>query len=413
MTRQTVAVIGAGVSGLTAAYILQKRFDVHVFEANSRLGGHADTRSVSPTDFIEMAFAVFNPIHHPNISRLLEELGITSYEVDLSTDVICTNCGFAHLGDDPLGSQKVPLRPFKVKEDTWRRFTEDSQRFLPELIAVLDEEPGKTVEQFLHDNGFSAYFASHFLYERLYAWLLTDIRKLPVRALVEYVGGLGFGDGPGAFAMHAVSGGSRTYIERIIQNLTAVKVSTPIQAVSRGESGVDLRDFMGNNYHFDKAVIAVHADQALSMLSEPTPEERAVLGAIKYSAVDVIVHTDEDMIPVKSSRSSMMLQVSCANSRIPSGSMHGYFNRMLKFSSPTRYYVSYTAPGSVDSSRVLERETYDHPNITPEMIEAQRRMPDISDDVIAFAGAYHGAPTHESGCKSGIAAAAALGADWD
>ncbi|MFI0370150.1 FAD-dependent oxidoreductase [Actinomadura sp. 1N219] len=408
-----MAVIGSGVSGMSAAYLLQKKYDVTVFEAGDRLGGHVDTRPSATGRPVDQAFMVFSRTYYPTLTRLLGELDVQTHPADLSTDVVCTSCGFRHLHDDPLGSQNPPPHPESVDPHTWARFNDDHARFVPQLLQALEQSPEKTLGEFFRDNDYSDYFTLHYVFARLTGWLLADVENMPIQFLVNTLARYGFTGGPDAFASwHVIPEGARTYIERIAGTLTSINLATPIRTVARSGEGIDLHDTAGNHHRFDKAVIAVHAPEALAMLANPTAADRAILGAFKYETLQTVLHTDGSALPHHDGDSAIFMQVSCAKPRRSAVSFHAALNKLRNQPSQTPCYVTYNPVTAIDPKHVLARTHYQHPSATPESCQAQERLPELSDNVLAFAGTYHGDGFHEAGCHSGITAATTLGAPW-
>jgi len=406
----SVAVIGSGVSGMTAAYLLRNKFEVTVFETGSRLGGHVDTGHPEPGRPADMASTIFSTIHYPNFTRLMKDLQVATKPVDVSTEVTCFHCGFAHRSDKPTEPAGLPRRPPGVSEHVWHRCVEDSKRFVSHLRAAIHAEPDTTLEEFLLEKEFSTYFAQHFVYPQLRVWLLSDLRNTPIGYLTNVLDRYGLLGGAEAFrSWYVLSEGSAAYIEPIAATVTSIKTSTPVRAVSRTGAGVAIRDAAGNIHHFDKAVMAVNSPQALALLTEPTAEQWSVLSAFDYTPTEAVLHTDKSMLPSGSGSAAISIQLSCADPHLPLFTAHANLNRMRGEISSTTYWATYLTPlTAVNPASALTREVYRHPTLTLQSAAAQRRLPALSDHVLAFAGSYHGDGFHESGCTSGIAAAEAL-----
>lgn len=406
----SVAVIGSGVSGMTAAYLLRNEFEVTVFEAGSGLGGHVDTGRPVPGRPADMAFAIFSTIHYPNFTRLMKDLGVATKPVDVSTEVTCSQCGFVHRSDKAMGPAGTPRRPPGVSEHVWHRCLENSERFVSHLQQTVHAEPDTTLEQFLLEGEFSTYFAQHFVYPPLRVWLPSDLGNTPLGYLTNVLDRSGLLGGAEALrSWYVLSEGSAAYLERIAATVTSIKTSTPVRAVSRTGDGVAIRDAAGNIQHFDKAVLAVHALQALALLTEPTAEQWSVLGAFDYTPTEAVLHTDRNILPSGSGGAAISIQLSCADPDRPLFTAHANLNRMRgEISSPTYWTTHLTPRTAVNPASALAREVYRHPNITLQSAAAQRRLPALSDHVLAFAGSYHGDGFHEAGCTSGVAAAEAL-----
>jgi predicted NAD/FAD-binding protein len=207
-----------------------------------------------------------------------------------------------------------------------------------------------------------------------------------------------------------VVGGSANYVQAIASRLDEVSVGTPVRSLRRLPNGVLVQ--AGNNAPrlFDAAVVAVHPDQALLLLDNPTPHERAVLGAIPYSTNRARLHTDESVLPRhRRARGSWNYLVTPGSDHV----MVSYdISRLMRINSRRRFLVTLGGDDLVDPASVIAEMTYSHPLYTPESVAAQRLLPTIDDDQVVFAGAYHGWGFHEDGAASGLRAARRLGADW-
>jgi predicted NAD/FAD-binding protein len=413
MTRPTVAVVGAGISGMTAAYVLQQEFNVEVFEAADRTGGHSDTREARSTP-VDVGFMTYGEVSYPTVTRLLGELGVASRTVNLSTAVSCTDCGFSDSPGLPFGSEKLPERPPTVSARTWDRFITDMTRF-PKLLTSITgpEETSQTLGDFLQHHRFSEYFTRHFLYARLSPWLLAQPRYLDGLPIQFMLNTFGKHDlfGPGVLASwRVVDGGSREYLTRIAGHVKDLHLSTTVSSVRRTGQGVEIRDSDGNLRKFDKAVIATHATQALEMLADPSPMERELLAAFRYSSFEVALHDDPSVL--KHNDSAVNLQVSCATHVTQLCDVNLDVTLLQRLGTPERYIVTY-GPHHIDPDRIVYHATYEHPIIDSAAAAAQRRLPKLSGPVLAFAGSYHGDSFHEDACLSGVRSAECLGAKWE
>ena len=449
VARRRVAVVGSGIAGLTAAYLLQRRYDVLLFEAEDRLGGHAHTHevpgSLGGTVAIDSGFIVHNERTYPNLLRLFAELGVATQDTDMSMSVRCAGCGLEYAGaKGPRGlfarpgslvRSDFPALPFLRMLGEVKRFHRDARRLLREdSQSAAGTGPGAsgepTLGRFLDRGRYSRFFTDHFMVPLVSAVWSTGPElalRYPAGYLFRFLAHHGMLAVTGSPQWRTVSGGSRTYVERAIKNLTAVHVSTPVQAVQRGLDHVLLRDAAGERHRVDSVVIATHSDQALRLLDDATPAERAVLGAIRYSHNETVLHTDASVLPRSAAaRSSWNYLIpscaagsrrgprrDCGPERTAGHAMVSYhMNRLHRLQEPTDYVVSMNTAGLVDPRTVLARMQYEHPVYTPESVAAQARLPELNSATTAFAGAYHGWGFHEDGCASGVAAAAALGVTW-
>lgn len=420
MSERTVAVVGAGVSGLTAAYLLRHRYRVVLFEAAERLGGHAHTHGVRTEDDrtvgVDSGFIVHNDRTYPNLTRLFRELGVSTRDTEMSMSVSCAGCGLEYAGAKSLDG--LFPRPGNFVRARYLAMLAQVPVFHRRARALLDTgaDDGLTLGEFLSRGGYSRYFVQHFVVPLVSAvWSSgADVsEQYPARYLFEFLhnhGMLSVGNSP---VWRTVEGGSREYVDRIAQRLPEIRVGTPVRGVQRHADGVDIHDDSGATHRVDHAVLATHADDALRMLAEPTRAESTVLGSFGYSRNETVLHTDPTLLPrtTRSRASWNHRKESCAAK--PGGVIVSYdMNRLMRLAEPEDYVVTLGAADRIDPRRVLATMTYTHPIYTPESVAAQRRLPELGDNRVRFAGAYHGWGFHEDGCAFGLRAAEAFGAGW-
>ncbi|WP_033443469.1 NAD(P)/FAD-dependent oxidoreductase [Saccharothrix sp. NRRL B-16314] len=419
-TRQRVAVIGAGVAGLTAAYLLQRRYDVLLFEAASRLGGHAHTHDVVSDDgctvAIDSGFIVHNERTYPNLLRLFAELDVRTQATEMSMSVRCEGCGLEYAGARGFGG--LFARPGNASRAPYLRMLTEVTRFHRHARRVLDDPAaeGVTLGAFLAIGGYTRYFVDHFVVPVVSAvWSADQVTSLryPARYLFEFLRNHGMLSVTGSPQWRTVVGGSRAYVDRAAKQLTAVHLSTPVRAVTRTAHGVEVRDDGDELHRVDKVVVATHPDQALALLADPTDDERAVLGAFRYSPNETWLHTDSSLLP-RSPRARASWNYLKPHCRSDDGPVlvSYHMNRLMRLAEPQDYLVTLNATDRVGQSSVIARMRYEHPVYTPESVAAQRLLPRLDTGSTTFAGAYHGWGFHEDGCASGVRAAAALGVDW-
>jgi predicted NAD/FAD-binding protein len=419
MNAERVAVIGSGVAGLTAAYLLRRRYDVTLFESDHRLGGHAHTHDVltsrATTTPIDSGFIVHNERTYPNLLRLFGELGIATQDSDMSMSVRCEGCGLEYAG--AKGLRGLFAQPPNVLRPKYLRMLGEIGRFHRHARRVLARElDDVTVGAFVTIGGYSDYFVQHFLVPMISSvWSAGAEHSLhyPARYLFEFLANHGMLEIGGSPQWKTVVGGSRTYVQRAAKELDAVEMSTPVRAVRRFPDHVEVRDDADVGHRFDRVVVATHADTALGLRTDPTVAELEVLGAFRYSANETRLHTDGRLLPrTAAARASWnYLKPSCAADR---GSVLVSYdmNRLMSLDEPDDYVVTLNASERIDESRVVAKMHYEHPVYTPESVAASRALPSLNDERIAYAGAYHGWGFHEDGCAAGVRAAAAFGASW-
>ena len=419
MSRRRVAVVGSGVAGLTAAYVLQHAADVTLYEADGRLGGHADTHELLSSDGVlrrvDTGFIVHNRRTYPTLLRLFGELGIATQESDMSMSISCASCGLEYAGGRGLTgllpSARTVLRP------RYLRLLSEARRFYHAAHELLaGEDDGTTVREFLDRGGFSRYFAAHFVTPVIAAvWSMapTEAGDYPARYLFTFLENHGALSVKGSPTWYTVVGGSARYVERAAKGLSAVHTSTPVRGISRRSDGVQIRDDADELACYDGVVIATHPHQALSMLTEPTSVEQQVLSAIGYTVNPTLLHTDTSVLPRARRAAASWNYAMPSCSALPTAVHVSYdMNRLQQLDAPETYVVTLNGEDRIDPAKVLDRMTYEHPIYTMSSVAARGRLPELNDGRIAFAGAYHGWGFHEDGCRAGVAAAAALGVEW-
>lgn len=415
---RSVAVIGSGVAGLTAAYVLSGRDQVTLYEADTRLGGHAHTHLVNRGDGvvvgIDSAFLVHNDRTYPTLCRLFDELGIQTQESEMSMSVRSDATGLEYAG--ALGIRGL-FASWHTARPSYLRMLGEITRFHRVARRLLDDEnvehETEALGEFLRRHRFSAYFVEHFmtpLVAAVWSCASGDALRYPARYLfvfLEHHGMLSVFDSP---TWRTVSGGSAQYVLAIADLVHEISVGQPVTSLRRVPDGVAVQVGDSPPRSFDAAVVAVHPDQALSLLNEPTSRERAVLGAITYSTNAAQLHTDESVLPLSPhARASWNYLIAPNSDHV----LVTYdISRLMRIKGHRRFLVTLGGHDRVDPRSVIAEMSYSHPLYTSESVAAQKMLPMLDDDRVAYAGAYHGWGFHEDGAASGLRAARRLGADW-
>ncbi|WP_410809714.1 NAD(P)/FAD-dependent oxidoreductase [Micromonospora sp. 067-2] len=411
---KSVAVIGSGVAGLTAAYVLRDGWDVTLFEADDRLGGHAHTHDVDDGTgvvAVDSGFIVHNRRTYPLLLRLFAELGVPTQETEMSMSVRCLGCGLQYAG-------AKGIRGLFAQPPTPSYLTTLAQvpRFHRRAHALLAGDANPTLGEFLAAGRYTPHFVRHFVVPLVSAvWSCGPevVADYPARYLFTFLAHHGMLSVTGSPTWRTVVGGSRTYVDLLAKELTRIRTTTPVRAVTRGVDGVRVRDEADDEHRFDAVVLATHADDALALLADPTARERAVLGAFRYSRNDTVLHTDASVLPTRPAAQASWnyLLPGCGADSGPARVTYD-MNRLQRFDAQRRYLVTLNGGDRIPEETVLARMRYAHPIYTPDVIAAQEGLPGLHDGVTAFAGAYHGWGFHEDGCRSGVAAARSLGVEW-
>ena len=418
-SRPTVAVVGSGVSGLTAAYLLQRRFDVQLFEADDRLGGHAHTHEVPLSSGLiaglDSGFLVHNDRTYPNLLRLFADLGVATQESEMSMSVRCDGCGLEYAG--AKGVSGLFAQPSAALRPRYLAMLAQVKLFHRRAAAVLaGGDDTRTLGEFLTDGRFTPYFADHFMLPLVAAvWScgFDGARNYPARYLFRFLDNHGMLTVTGSPQWRTVIGGSRTYVERAAKNLSAVHTATGVRAVTRHHDGVQIRDDADRVHDADRVVIATHPDQALALLADATADETRLLGTFAYVPSHAVLHTDGSVLPLAPrARASWNYRMDDCSSDDGRVRISYDLKRLQRISDPTDYVVTLNGDGAIDPTRVLAEMTYAHPTYTRASVAAQLEVPALNTGRTAYAGAWQGWGFHEDGCVSGVRAAGSFGAGW-
>ena len=394
-----IAIVGGGISGLGAAYLLTRAHDVHVFERDWRPGGHANT-VVHDGLALDTGFLVHNTRNYPLLTRLFDELGVGTHESDMSFSVSCSGCGLEYSGRRPFAQHANAARP------SFLSLLWEMGRW---LRTARPEDETQSLAEYLDVHGYSQRFRRHFLVPLTSAlWSTAPGRALefPAAYAIRFFANHGM-LGLGRFRWRTVTGGSRRYVDAIAARLgDRLRLGEGVRSVRRAPDGVEVR-VADRIERFDHVVLATHADQALALLEDPTPDERRVLGGFAYTRNEAVLHTDSRFLPrTAAARASWNYRLG-DNGR-PTVTYH--LNRLQALDAERDYCA--TLNEDVPEEHVVGRFIYEHPLYTVATLRAQGELPRLAGGRTHYAGAYFGNGFHEDGLASGVAVARALGVEW-
>ena len=413
-----VAVIGAGISGLAAAYFLSRRHRVQLFEKSSSLGGHTNTVTVEDDDgavSLDTGFLVHNDRTYPNLVRLFGEVGVATRDSDMSFAVSCRRTGleYSSRGANGFFAQRRNLmRPSHL---SLLREIGRFNREAPALLAVPDAD-GQTLGDFLESRRFSDGFIHRYLFpmaSAIWSASLDAIRSFPAATLVRFFDNHGLLSLTKQPTWRVVVGGSHTYIPKLITPLSgAIHRSASIQWVRRSESGVTLTFHDRPSQRFDEVVFACHGDQVLPLLADPTDRERDVFQRFTTTANVAWLHTDDAMLPVQvRARASWNYRLASDADAPPTVTYD--LNRLQGLTTRRQYCVTLNPDGAIDERRVLRKFLYRHPLYTAAAIRAQGQWREVSGvNRTHYCGAYWRYGFHEDGLTSALRVARTLGVGW-
>ena len=408
-----IAVIGSGISGLSAAYYLSRRHEVHVFERDNRLGGHTHTVMVDSDGGpipVDTGFIVHNDRTYPRFCRLMDELGVKTQPSDMS---------FAVTGQDgAFEYSSRGLRGFFAQKSNY--FSREHYTLLREILRFNREAPGilndpakegMTLGEFLDARGYLSVFVDRYLIPMAGAvWSMAPevMPMFPAVTLIRFMqnhGMLGINTHP---RWKVIRGGSHSYLAPLTARFRKrITKGTTITSVVRSDRGVTLRFQDWPAQSFDEVVFACHGDQILPMLGEPTEAERKVLSCFTTTSNEICMHTDAALLPKRPAARASWNYLLGDSGKV---TVTYHMNRLQSLQTAKDYCVTLNANGAVDPARALRRMVYEHPLYTRAAIGAQERWSDISGrNHTHFCGAYWFYGFHEDGVRSGIRVAKALG----
>ncbi|WP_030202767.1 NAD(P)/FAD-dependent oxidoreductase [Streptomyces sp. NRRL S-87] len=418
MSGRSIAVVGAGVAGLSAAHVLSRAHDVVLYESEGRIGGHAHTHELPAREggtlAVDTGFIVHNERTYPHLLRLFRELGVATQDAEMSMSVRCDGCGLEYAGARGV---RGLLGGGNARRGRHLLTLADVPRFHRAARRLLSaDDSTRTLGDFLRDHRFSAHFTNHFalpLVAAVWSCAPDTALRYPAVYLFRFLDHHGLLSVTGSPQWKTVTGGSAAYVERVAKSVSSVRTATPVRAVVRGADRATVVTADGEAVEHAAVVVAVHPDQALRLLADPTELERRVLGAFTYSRNPTVLHRDTTLLPrSRHARASWNYRLPSCAARPGSVQVSYDMNRLQQLPCAEPHIVTLNPDDRLDESTVLARMTYEHPVYTPESVAAQRLLPELRTPVTAYAGAYHGWGFHEDGCRSGVEAARHLGVDW-
>ncbi|MCU5772921.1 FAD-dependent oxidoreductase [Erwiniaceae bacterium BAC15a-03b] len=407
-----IAIIGSGIAGLSCAWKLAERADVQLFEASATPGGHTATIDVElegKSWAIDTGFIVFNDRTYPRFLSLLAELGMESQKTEMSFSVSNRRSGLEYNGHslNSLFAQRSNL--FRPK---FLRFIGEIMRFNKRAKLWLQQQNNdETLNDFLNSQGFSNFFAQHYILPMgaaIWSTSLAEMRNMPLSLFLHFFNHHGLLDVVNRPQWYVIPGGSRQYVRRLLallENKLQLHLNTPVLAVERDAEGVTVSTANGNQ-RFDQVIFASHCDQTLQMLPDATAEEQIMLSGVPYSANEVVVHTDTSMLP-NNRRSwaswNYHLDDTQNGDELLGASVTYNMNRLQGINSPHTFCVSLNPTRPIDASKVLGKYYYHHPQFSAQsLITQQQRLLLNGQRRSWFCGAWSYNGFHEDGIRSAL-----------
>ena len=416
MKRRHIAVVGSGISGLSAAWLLSRTHRVTLIESDIRPGGHSNTVDCDIDErevAVDTGFIVYNPPAYPNLTALFDHLAVPTAPSTMSFSVSMGDGAYEYAGSNLA---QLVGQPRNLLDPGHWRLIRDIPRFFRTALSRLPKlADDMTMGEFLAAEGYSDYFTDRHLMPMAGAiWSAApgDMRSYPARAFLKFFENHGLLKVSNRPQWRTVKGGSREYISRLVRDASfETRLRTPIAAIRRTASGVTLRSSQGDEQSFDDVVIAAHADQALAMLADASPEERRILGAFQYSRNRTILHRDGGMMPKRRRLWSSWNYLSELPPHAAGTSAVTYWmNALQPLPMSTPLFVTLNPRDEPRDETILGEFDYTHPIFDPGAMRAQQELWRIQGERGTwFCGAYFGSGFHEDGLQAGLAVAERLG----
>lgn len=415
-----IAIVGTGISGMVAAYLLHREHEITVFDTAGYVGGHTNTIDVTLNGqnyAIDTGFIVFNDWTYPNFIALLKKLGVESQVSDMSFSVKCERTGLEYNGTslNTLFAQRRNLiRP------SFYRMIRDILRFNREALDLLDEpEPGPSLGSYLTAKSYSREFIEQYIVPMGAAIWSADhatMHEFPARYLVRFFKNHGMLSVDQRPTWRVIRGGSQRYMDKLVVPFRdRIRLNTPVKSITRQPDFVEIEATVQGrqtpSMRFDHVILATHSDQALSMLADPSRAEREILGAIPYQDNEAVLHTDASLLPRHKLAWAAWNYHLLPNQ--PDRAVVTYhMNRLQGLRAPREFCVTLNHTKAIDPQKIIRRITYHHPVYSPAAVAAQKRHRDISGvNRTSYCGAYWGFGFHEDGVNSALAVCRPFGKD--
>ena len=410
-----IAIIGSGIAGLTCAYLLARRHDITVFEADARVGGHTHTVPVTVDGreyAVDTGFIVFNDWTYPNFIRLLGQLGVAFKPTEMSFSVNDPDTGLEYNGNNlnSLFAQRSNL----LSPGFWGmlrdilRFNKEARRDLAEQRITADT----TLDDYLKAGAYGERFILHYIVPMgaaIWSMPMAEMLNFPLQFFVRFFENHGLLSVSNRPQWQVIEGGSSAYIAPLTASFKErIRLNCPVGRIDRDAHGVVIHSPAGIE-RFDKVVLACHSDQALRLLGNPDDKEREILGALPYADNEVVLHTDTRLLPTRK-RAWASWNYRLGGAGHTRAAVTYDMNILQGIQSDTTFCVSLNQSAGITPSKVLARFTYAHPQFSLAAVTAQQRWAEIDGaQHTHYCGAYWANGFHEDGVVSALRAAAAFG----
>lgn len=411
--RRRIAIVGSGISGLVSAYLLHCDHEITVYEADEYIGGHTNTVPVERGGHIwnvDTGFIVYNEANYPNFTKLLHRLDVATHPSTMSFSVRCATSGLEYNGTDLNG---LFAQRRNLASPTHYGMLMDIARFYreaPELLATPDDPT--SMGEYLEKNRYRRRFVDQHIIPMGAAIWSADpesMLEFPAAHFVRFFHHHGFLSLAGRPQWRVITDGSQEYVRKLTAAFRdRIRLRTPVRSIRRDADAVCVTTHNSSEF-FDDVILAVHSDQALQLLSDPSPDEKSILGAIPYQRNETVLHTDTSMLP-KRRRAWASWNYYLPKFSPGRATVTYNMNILQGLESDTTFCVSLNRNQDIHPDHIVRELVYHHPVYTNRTMAAQKRHAEISGvDHTHYCGAYWGYGFHEDGVRSALRVTAPFG----
>ena len=416
-----IAIIGTGISGMAAAYLLHRAgHTITVYEKSPRIGGHTRTLNIDYEGkkiTVDTGFIVFNYTNYPNLAGLFKHLDITVQKSDMTLAITVDQGRFewgARNMNAVFGQRRNLVNP------KFYRMIRDLLRFNRYAMERVNGTPGMSLRELMHSLRLGEDFMRYYLLPMggaIWSCAPSTMMEFPARQFVQFFKNHGLLSLSGQHQWYTVSGGSQKYLEKLIAPFhESIWTDCGVTRVVRAEKGVTIADTRGNTHHYDRVVFACHADETLAMLADANKDEQELLGAFKYQRNIAYLHKDSSFMPKrKVCWSSWVYHADTRNAQHGEETHIGvtyWMNKLQSLDYKRPIFVTLNPTREITPEYVFDRHVFEHPIFDQAAVAAQEKLPLIQGRRgVWFCGAYTRNGFHEDGLLSAVKAAQMMGAE--
>ena len=404
-----IAVIGSGISGLSAAYYLSKKNSVDLFERESHFGGHSHTINISYQEkkqiAVDIGFIVFNENTYPNLIKFFEEnkIQVEKSNMSFSVTVKDTNIEYCGKGINGIFSNRKNILNIKFIKMFFEIINFYKKCECINIITLSKE----TLGDFLKKENLSEYFINYHIVPMVAAiWSMHpyEVKKMPLSFFINFFKNHGLFKLKSRPQWFTVSNRSKTYVDKVINQISGEHYKNyPINKISRNKNNLKVYYGLENEFfNYDKVVLATHANDALSLIENPTKEEKRILGNFKYKKNLAVIHSDNSFMP-NNKKTWSSWNSSISNNDIEKNSITYWLNLLQNLNIEKNIFLTLNPYYKISENQIFKKVYFTHPNYDYDSLKSQKELYSLQNKQnILFCGSYFGYGFHEDGIKSSI-----------